>query len=84
MHHLQSTLHIIRFRQLAHTDGSGLGDRYLQTHLVFFEIDHEKFKLVTSHFLLFDRYDLTNAMSRIHNRLTGLETTTDCGFFLLG
>jgi hypothetical protein len=39
---------------------------------------------VTSHFLLFDRYDLTNAMSRIHNRLTGLETTTDCGFFLLG
>jgi len=40
---------------------------------------------VTCHFLLFDRHDLANAMSRIYDGLTGLETATRYWrLFLLG
>jgi hypothetical protein len=39
---------------------------------------------VTRHFLLVDGYDLSYALRRIHDELTGLETVTRRGFLLLG
>jgi hypothetical protein len=39
---------------------------------------------MAGYFLLFDGYDLANAVSWIHNGLTGLETLTSRCLLLLG
>ena len=74
LQNLQRALDEIGLGQLAHADRQRLGDRDLETHLVFLELDHEEFELVARNFLFLDRGNLAYAMRRIDDELVGLET----------
>src|SRR5262249_652283 len=73
---LQRALDQRRLSELAHTDGSDLGGRHSQRHLVLDEVDDEEFELGASDLLLLDGKDLAHAMGRIDDELVGPETLT--------
>src|SRR5262249_59970081 len=73
---LQRALDQRRLSELAHTDGSDLGGRHSQRHLVLDEIDDEEFELGASDLLLLDGKGLAHALGRLHDELVGPEALT--------
>src|SRR5262245_2546429 len=73
---LKRPAHDARLGEFAHADGGNLRGGHAQRHLVLDEVDDEQFELVAGDFLLLDRRDLTDAVSRVHDKLIGLEALT--------
>ena len=65
----------------AHADRGDFRRRHPQRHLVLDEVDDEQFELGAGDLLLLDRYDLPDAVRRVHDELVGLEPLSLSGLF---
>src|SRR5256714_1448766 len=62
--------------ELAHADRRDLAHRHPQRHLVLEEVDDEQLELVARDFLLLDRENLADAVSRVDDVFVDLEPVT--------
>src|SRR5690606_13773529 len=76
---IERLLDRLRWRELAHADGRGLGRRYAQRHLVLGEVDHEQLELVPGDLLFLDADDLPNAVRGVHDAFMRAEPLTGMG-----